>query len=481
MRFGPQFTIFFDTVTFGAAFFEIFIAKIVLLGAKSQIFSSIGRISGHPFSIVRIKFFFCAHTIFAARLCVRRVPVGMPVGLIAVFSGFCIFVVPKIRALKQMAGIYIHIPFCASRCDYCAFYSTVSGAAVRQRYVARLCREIEERSGWLGSPDVSTIYIGGGTPSQLDACQLHEIFGTLSRCFRIAPGAEVTMEVNPDDITRQYAASLARLPVNRISMGVQSLDDRLLRAIHRRHSAARAGESFGILREAGFENISLDLIYALPGETLAMWESDLDRMVGLGPEHISAYALSIEEGTPLYARMQRGGIAEADEELYAAMYASLSSRLAAAGYEHYEISNFALPGKRAVHNASYWKGDSYLGIGAGAHSFNGISRRVNLPDVQAYIGAGNIPEETETLSAADKFDEMVMTRLRTCEGLELGEVERRFGRKAVEMLLESAQTYIGSGRLRLDADGAGRFLRLTASGILVSDGIMADLMNPDPD
>lgn len=378
-----------------------------------------------------------------------------------------------------MPGIYIHIPFCKTRCDYCAFYSTTFSNEVRERYVNRLCREIEERKAFFGSPEISSVYLGGGTPSRLSPQNLNDIFNAINKCFRVLPDAEITMEVNPDDITDSYAAMLNASPVNRISMGVQSLDDKFLTLIHRRHSAAKAVKSYELLRKYGFGNISLDLIYALPGQTLAEWESDVDKMLALRPEHISAYALSYEEGTTLYRRLRKGEIAETNEDLYTAMYALLIEKLGIAGYEHYEISNFALPQKRARHNSSYWTGEKYLGLGAGAHSFDGISRRMNVPDVMNYIGADKVACETEQLTPANKYDEMIMTRLRTCEGVNIEEVENIFGIKMRQYLMNAAKVYLDCGKMEIAETSSGTFLKLTRNGIFVSDGIISELMNPD--
>lgn len=377
-----------------------------------------------------------------------------------------------------MAGIYIHIPFCKTRCDYCAFYSTVSSFETVEKYVDRLCREAGERSGFFGGGEVASVYLGGGTPSRLSVEHLSRIFNTLSRNFKIKSDAEITIEVNPDDITPEYATALASLPVNRISMGVQSFSDRLLHEINRRHGGQQAVESYEMLRAAGFGNISLDLIYALPGETLEMWESDLRRMVALRPEHISAYALSYEEGTRLYRRLMNGETHEASDDLYINMYGSLVKILREAGYEHYEISNFALPGRRARHNSSYWTGAKYLGLGAGAHSYDGGARIINSPDVAGYISSLRVPCETEVLSPENFYDEMVMTRLRTCEGISLGEVERGFGTEARAYLLRMAGQYLASGKLEM-VDRAGEtFLKLTEQGVMISDEIICDLMNP---
>ena len=287
------------------------------------------------------------------------------------------------------------------------------------------------------------------------------------------------MEVNPDDITQEYATALREFPINRISMGVQSFNDKLLFAIHRRHSGMEAVKSYNILRESGFGNISIDLIYALPRQSLPIWENDLDFAVSLRPEHISAYALSFEEGTPLYKKLQKGDIKEPEEELYINMYGMLVEKLKIAGYEHYEISNFSFPGKRARHNSSYWTGEKYLGLGAGAHSFNGVSRRINFQDVIKYIESEDVPCETEILTSANEYDEMVMTRLRTCEGINLEDVKRQFGDEAENLLMRSAKSYMESGKLETVSTPGGMFLKLTENGVFVSDEIISDLMNPD--
>lgn len=379
-----------------------------------------------------------------------------------------------------MAGIYVHIPFCKSRCGYCAFYSTTLSGDVRRRYVAALCREISARAGFFGDGEVGSVYLGGGTPSQLTAAELESLLGAVARNFRLAADAEITIEVNPDDVSAEYARALAAMPVNRVSMGVQSLHDGLLRLAGRRHSASGARSAYDALRNAGFGNVSLDLIYGFPGETMTQWEEDVNGILALRPEHISAYALSYEDGTPMQRRLERGEIEELTDEAYSDMYERLMDMLGEAGYEHYEISNFAIPGCRAVHNSTYWTGEKYLGIGAGAHGYDGRVRRYNLPDVMGYIDSPTPPCETETLTPADMYDETVMTRLRTREGLSLDGLAARFGASARDYALRAARPYIDGGRLEV-AEGAdgGEWLRLTRSGIFISDRIISDLMNPD--
>ena len=318
-----------------------------------------------------------------------------------------------------MAGIYIHIPFCRSRCIYCGFYSTTA-LDLRQRYVDALCREMEirgtrkEEGGKRNDEEIETIYLGGGTPSQLSAAQLHQIFEAIyiynnvygqnisPSSFLLPPSStkEITIEVNPDDVTDEYAAALRQLPVNRVSMGIQTFDDQRLRFLHRRHTARQAIEAVSILRAAGINNLSIDLMYGFPGETLSDWQSDIDSALALNVEHISAYCLMIEEGTPLHRMLQHNGdcpLCEqrselqgdcpqcVDEETERQMYYTLIDRLTAAGYEHYEISNFARPGFRSRHNSSYWNGTPYIGLGAAAHSYDIRSRSWNIADINAYI------------------------------------------------------------------------------------------------
>lgn len=378
-----------------------------------------------------------------------------------------------------MGGIYIHIPFCRTRCDYCAFYSTVSARGIREKYVDRLCREASERRAFFGGAPADSIYIGGGTPSQLSPCELQRIFSSLYSNFDIRDDAEVTVEVNPDDITEDYADALAALPVNRISMGVQSFSDVLLGRIHRRHTGGEAIEAYRILRQR-FRNISLDLIYGLPGEDIGMWREDLKEMMLLCPEHISAYGLSYEEGTPLFSLLSEGKIKETGEEEYINMYSLLLDTLESHGYLHYEISNFCRGEEyRARHNSSYWNGAPYLGLGAGAHSYDGKRRRMNSPDVSAYIAAEEIPYEEEILSDNDRYDETVMTRLRTSDGLPLREVEKIFGAKRRDYLMERAASYISQGKIEIIGKEGDEMLRVSRSGLYVSDEIISDLMCPD--
>ena len=286
----------------------------------------------------------------------------------------------------------------------------------------------------------------------------------------LAPDAEVTIEANPDDITPEWLESISNTLVNRISMGAQTFNDRLLTFLGRRHNAQQTVKAVQACKDAGITNISLDLIYGLPGETMDEWRQDVKTALSLGITHLSAYALSYEEGTRLEAMLRKGLIREADEELSRQMYDHLISATKQAGFMHYEISNFALPGFHSRHNSSYWQGVPYLGLGAGAHSYDGqCTRRANLPNIQAYIAAtGDVPHETEILNADNLYNEFIMTRLRTSNGIPMNELSQ----KERQYCLSMAGPHLMHHLLHLQDD----HLRLTQEGIFTSNDIISDLM-----
>ena len=376
-----------------------------------------------------------------------------------------------------MAGLYIHIPFCASRCIYCGFYSTTL-MELRDRYVDALCHEMALRQEALVQqglplPSLDTIYIGGGTPSQLSPRHLKILFDHINKVFS-NNATEVTIEMNPDDVTEEYAHALSQLSVNRVSMGAQTFDDTRLRFLNRRHNAQQVPQAVKTLREAGISNISIDMMYGFPGETLDNWQDDITKALDLGVEHLSAYCLMIEEGTVLYEKMRNGEnerMRECDEELERQMYYTLTERLKAAGYEHYEISNFALPGRRSRHNSSYWTDLPYIGLGAAAHSYDGRSRCWNVADIRQYINGienGSPVIDQEWLNDDSRYNDRVMLSLRTCEGIDLSTLQpadRTY-------LLSLAQKYIDNRLLTAEGD----HLRLSNEGLFVSDMIMSDLM-----
>lgn len=413
-----------------------------------------------------------------------------------------------------MSGLYIHIPFCASRCIYCGFYSTVPAKkkderlSVEERYVNSICHEMELRaeknsdcSGGEKS-DLSTIYLGGGTPSQLSFESLQKIFQTIDKVYHIglewdtenntcttATPIEVTMECNPDDITEEFAQNLRSLPINRISMGAQTFSDERLRFLHRRHTADEVETAVKRLRNANIENISVDLMFGFPNETLEEWKEDIERLLALDIEHISAYSLMYEEGTPLYRLLQAGKVKDMDDELYRQMYDTLIDRLAEAGYEQYEISNFAKlkvqcsnlkpqssmfkvqSPYRSQHNSSYWHNVPYIGIGASAHSYGNGKRSWNIADTKAYIAAieeDRLPCEEEIIDADTHYNDMIMTALRTCEGIDLSTLSAEYQ----TYLMRLAKPLQQQGLL-IEDNG---WLHLTRDGIYVSDSVMSDLM-----
>ena len=386
-----------------------------------------------------------------------------------------------------MAGIYIHIPFCRSRCIYCGFYSTTA-LQLRQEYVEAVCRELEkrafeegERRKEKGEYLINTIYIGGGTPSQLTIGQLRQILDAVYIYNNVAEDAEVTIEVNPDDVTEDFVRGLSTLPVNRVSMGAQTFDDERLRFLHRRHSASQVSEAVRLLRDAGIRNISVDLMYGFPEESLDDWQHDISSALALNVEHLSAYCLMVEEGTPLYnmySRTQQESSSSShdtsltSEELELAMYETLTDRLEAAGYEHYEISNFARKGYRSRHNSSYWDGTPYIGIGAAAHSYDGNTRSWNVSDIRKYIDAmteGKRLFESETIDDDTRYNDLVTVALRTREGLDLRALQPKYRDYAIK----NARRFISDGLLQLSASD---HLALTRKGLFVSDMIMSELI-----
>lgn len=372
-----------------------------------------------------------------------------------------------------MTGLYIHIPFCASRCVYCGFYSTTL-PALRDAYVDALCQELTLRAEELPADEaITTIYLGGGTPSQLTTDQLDRLFSYIYKVYRSQP-VEVTMECNPDDITPAFADWIAQSPIDRISMGAQTFSDDRLRLLRRRHTAAEVRRATTLLRQAGIRNISIDLMFGFPGETLADWEQDIDEALRLGVEHISAYSLMYEEGTTLHRWLSEGRIQEIDDDLSLRMYDCLVDRLTAAGYRHYEISNFALPQRESRHNSSYWRDVPYMGLGASAHSFDGRQRSWNVADIETYIaaiGRGERPCTVEALDPDTHYEDVVLTSLRTAEGIDLGKIRRDFGSQRLDFLLAAADQDLRQDYLVLDDD----HLRLTRRGIYLSDGITARL------
>ncbi len=372
-----------------------------------------------------------------------------------------------------MAGIYIHIPFCKTKCTYCDFYSKTDFSQ-QSELVRAMMLEIRQRKDYL-TESVSTIYFGGGTPSVLSVAEIDTLLKTLFSTFDVEKEAEITLEANPDDLSLEYLTELRKTGVNRLSMGVQSFDDEQLKAIHRRHSAQTALDSITTTQKAGFDNISIDLIYGLPGQSLQSWKSQVDKATQLRVQHLSAYGLTYEEGTPLWRQMKAGKITPADDEMMIEMYNYLIKTLGENGFEQYEISNFARHGLRSRHNSSYWKQQPYIGIGPAAHSFDGDSRQWNISSVTKYCKQILNKEtyfEKEILTLQDKYNDFVMVSLRTIEGINLEDLREIFGEKLYEHCVKSAENHLKNHKLCIKDD----FLRLTSDGIMISDKIIVDLM-----
>ena len=369
-----------------------------------------------------------------------------------------------------MAGLYIHIPFCRSRCFYCDFFSSTS-LDLRGVYVDALCEELIARRDFIGGGCFDSVYFGGGTPSLLCADDFKRIFDVVEEFYGISPNAEITLEGNPDDLGVDFFNMLKGLPFNRISIGVQSFKDDDLRRLGRRHSGGVAKGVVGLCREYGFDNVSIDLMYGLPFQGIDDWERNLDIALELNPAHISAYLLTYEPGTVLSRQLERGIVPPVDEDLCLSFFDLLVSKLGGGGYTQYEISNFARDGLFSRHNSSYWLGVPYLGIGASAHSFNGVFRVRNVSSLGGYLKGDRIAEE-EFIDVCTGFNDYIVTRLRTMWGIDLGVVERLFGRGYRVYCEKGCSRFIEGGLLSRSGD----IIRLTHRGMFLSDGIMSDLL-----
>ena len=391
-----------------------------------------------------------------------------------------------------MTGLYIHIPFCRRRCLYCDFFTVGERLADWPVYVDAILAEARFRRVPVNE---YTLYIGGGTPSLMPPEEFNRLANGIQQLY--GTPVEFTIEVNPDDVTPQLARVWKQAGVSRVSMGVQSLVDDELKAIGRRHDSATAINAYQILRSQ-FENISLDLMFGLPGQSLDSFDCSINGVLELRPEHISAYSLMYEERSALTKLRDMGRIEETDEDDSCAMFELLSHRLKEAGYEQYEISNYALGSEnRSRHNSLYWAGAPYIGLGPGAHGYDGQRLRThNVQDIKHYIdfwnssqgqvnvpepsqGQANVPEhvaQTEILTDSDLREEMVMTRLRTREGLDLAEFKSKFGALCYEALLKSAFPHLRAGKLEILSDEPeGHYLALTHKGIFISDDIISSL------
>ncbi len=373
-----------------------------------------------------------------------------------------------------MAGVYVHIPFCKRKCIYCDFYS-IASSRLSDRYVKAVGMEAQLRGQEIAGMPVKTLYIGGGTPSVLSFEQLSVLIEGLRAAIDLSHVEEFTVEVNPDDVTHEFAEQLLKLGVNRVSMGVQSLVDEELVFLNRRHDAEEAMKAYCDLQSAGFNNISIDLIYGIPGQTLDTWKYTLEKALSLQAKHVSCYNLSYEEGTMLHKLRETGRVMECDDNTCVEMYDMLVDMLDGAGYEHYEISNFAMPGFYSRHNSGYWDKTPYLGLGASAHSYDGNMRRYNPDNVKLYVESLEndvVVCVGEQESVDEKYDEDVMLRLRTSRGIDSEWIKSIYGKAYSDYFVNAIRSFVDSGLVIKD----GSRYRLSRNGVMLSDMIMRELM-----
>ncbi|HOA10505.1 MAG: radical SAM family heme chaperone HemW [Bacteroidales bacterium] len=374
-----------------------------------------------------------------------------------------------------MAGIYVHIPFCRRKCLYCDFYS-VGERFITGDFDKLINHELLLRGNFLNDKRISTVYLGGGTPSLLPIESVGRILEGIDTLSSLNGDAEITIEVNPDDVSLELFRSYKRLGVNRISIGVQSFNQAELSFLGRRHSVESSSVAVHNAQDAGFENISIDLIYGIPGSTLQTWEHSLSVAENLNPQHLSCYHLTYEGNTPLTRRLRKGLFTALDEELSLGQFELLRSFAQSKGYLHYEVSNFAKEGFISRHNSSYWLGEEYLGLGPAAHSYNGAVRQWNPYSLERWEDGikNNSPNiEMESLSAVSKYNELLITRLRTIWGVNTDDVSRMFGESFASFLNKSAQKYIDDGRM---SRTKGNTLLISPSAYFVSDSIVENLM-----
>lgn len=373
-----------------------------------------------------------------------------------------------------MAGLYIHVPFCSKRCIYCDFYSQTN-LNYKNDYVKAIVHELKLRQHYLDGEHIETIYFGGGTPSLLQANDFEPIFNTINNHYDLSFCEEITLEANPDDISNSYLNELRQFPFNRISLGVQSFDDRELQFLNRRHSRKQAIDAVNLCHKAGFTNLSIDLMYGLPQQTAERWDANLSEALNLGIPHISAYHLSYEKGTSLYQQVETGRINPVEENISLQFFNTLINILKNVGYLHYEISNFCKPDRFALHNMSYWTDRKYLGVGPAAHSYNHDSRQWNMDSLSGYIE--NVMNEQsffekELLDLKTHYNDYVLTHLRTMWGVQPDELAKKFGQNLLDYFYEQAKSYLSNGLLE-ENQGA---IRLTTQGIFISDHIFCDLI-----
>jgi len=368
-------------------------------------------------------------------------------------------------------SLYIHVPFCLSKCIYCDFYSVPINPRLTGDYVEALCRELTLRHDI--ADDLKTVYIGGGTPAILSEADISKIMDAVRENYHIQPDAEITIEANPKTITPDKAKSFLSSGLNRISMGIQSFSDEELLILGRAHNAEDAIKTFGDLRDAGFKNISIDLIYGIPGQSLEQWGFTLQRAIELGPEHISAYELTPEQGTPLFGMLKQGKLVMPDEDTITDMFYKGIDTLNEHGYTHYEISNFAKPGFQCRHNLNYWDRGEYIGMGASAHSFSGRTRTANISDVTKYIEGikiGKLPvSETTEISEDEELSELIFLGLRKTEGISLN----LFPDETAETIKKAVKDSQLHGLIELN----GNNLRSTRKGLILNNEVICRVLS----
>ncbi len=378
-----------------------------------------------------------------------------------------------------MAGVYIHIPFCRKLCSYCDFYHIIS-AGDNTACLDGMLKELSVRREYLGNESVSTIYLGGGTPSLLSVKEIDSLLIRINKLYRVEENCEITIEMNPDDIDPTFLSELKGININRISIGIQSWRDADLKLLNRRHDSARAEDALRKTLKAGFENVTIDLIYGIPGMSLQDWASNLDFSFSFDIKHLSAYHLTFEKGTAFWKMLEKGAIREIDEDASTAMFNMLIDKAEKAGFVHYEISNLGKPGFFSRHNTNYWKQVNYIGIGPSAHSFNGYSRQWNISDVKGYVKAikTGLPFfEKEELDTRTRFNEYLMTSLRTMWGIDLEYVERTFEKEGYDYVVNLSGKFKDYGLMKKE----NNYLILTNQGKMISDNIIAEFMMPAED
>jgi oxygen-independent coproporphyrinogen-3 oxidase len=372
-----------------------------------------------------------------------------------------------------MGGLYFHIPFCKQACYYCDFHFSTD-QSYRADLIKCLLKELMIRKDYLGGEQTETIYFGGGTPSLLSEKELDLIFNTLYKNYNVYENAEITLEANPDDLSAEKLKILKQSGINRLSIGIQSFDDAVLKSLNRAHTGEEALRCIAAARETGINNLSIDLIHSIPGQDESMLRKNLDRLLALAPEHISAYSLTVEENTVFGRWAAKGKLSAPDEDTSAHQFEIVMNTLIDHGYRHYEISNFCKPGFHSKHNTSYWQQKKYLGIGPSAHSYDGDTRQYNVANNHLYMKAileGHIPAEIESLSQFDKINEYIFTSLRTDEGCDLSALKKNFGFD----LLKANETYLRSLMTERKIALTNEVIVLTKEGKLLADKIASDL------